>query len=138
MPTTGLVAVGYGRLSTAFTYITIFAAWIISWWIGFVLIELIFNVIIAQILLAVFPSATIPVLDLPTPFELLTWSITQFTPLWGIGTTVLWGFVEEITFGLFLLFGIMGELSTNTIFGTPLKAIATFLSTASDRAAAKK
>ena len=133
----GALAVS-GRVSTAFAYITIFAAWIITWWIGFIIIELIFNVIIAQVLLAVFPGAMVPVLDLPTPFELLTWAITQFLPLWGIGTTVLWGFVEEVTFGLMLLFGIMGELSSGTLFGTPLKAIANYLSLASDRAASKK
>lgn len=132
-----------GRMSMAFAYITAFASWIIFWWIGVYVIEFLVNVILSGIVRIFLDWAgiyfiTIPVLNLPTPFELLTWAISQFPGLWNIGNTIFWGFIEEIAFMLWLVFGVLGELTSATKIGTPIRSIATFLNTVTTSAAGKR
>ena len=113
-----------GRMTTAFGYITAFAGWIMLWWLIVLAFEFMWNVLLTEAVLIVFTNATVPVADLPTPMELLTDGLANFPALWNIGNTIFWGFVEEILFGLTIIFGVLGALLVNDeSLGSPIRAI---------------
>ena len=138
----GAIAFGQGRMSAAFSYLIAIAAYILFWWIGFIVIEFLFNVVITAILQIAFTALgatnlTYPVLDLMTPPDLVEWAITQFTPLWDIGSSVIWRFFEVVFFALALFFGVLGELSSTTPLGTPLSNLKGIFEAASATATTK-
>jgi hypothetical protein len=123
-----------GRLSAAFAYVTMFFTFMLIWYIGVYVIEFFFNVFVAAAVNTVFPSVTVPVLNLPDPLELLRDALGYFSQLFGVGNTILWGFVETVTFGLAIIFGLPGAL-----MGAPnaLNRVKDFLMDVSDEAKRK-
>lgn len=113
----GAIAVS-GRLSAAFAYVTMFFTFILVWIAIAYVIELIFNVFAAALIegtaQALNITLTVPILNIPDPLELFSAALGYFNQLFGIGNTILWGFVETVFFGLAIVFGIPGAM-----FGSP-------------------